>query len=264
METIRSGIFATNGDVAFTLPKEELEKFINSDKLGLLSLKCKSILPSYTLLHYCEELMQTFIKMQSLLNFVDIINEYKVPLENFYIRTQSKELLPYEELNSSEISTLSFDKANETSFICLIFDNECNKEFFEQFKKTQRPDIYVKLQDCLYPLYDFKQKKSVHLKSLSINSPGIMTFIGALGTIVSIYCNIQKEHRDDILSQSQLSGNLLQNTERISNLYKQLNDPNTPEQMKTYIRSILNPVMAKQSQIINNLGINQISIDEIV
>ena len=91
-----------------------------------------------------------------------------------------------------------------------------------------------------------------------------MTFIGALGTIVSIYCNLQKEHRDDILSQSQLSGNLLQNTERISNLYKQLNDPNTPEQMKTYIRSILNPVMAKQSQIINTLGINQISIDEIV
>ena len=127
METIRSGIFATNGDVAFTLPKEELEKFNNSDKLGLLSLKCKSILPSYTLLHYCEELMQTFIKMQSLLNFVDIINEYKVPLENFYIRTQSKELLPYEELNSSEISTLSFDKANETSFICFIFYNECNK-----------------------------------------------------------------------------------------------------------------------------------------
>ncbi|MCR5189214.1 MAG: hypothetical protein K6C97_09785 [Treponema sp.] len=264
METIRYGIFATEGSLAISLPKEELDKFVDSDGLGELSIKCKTILPSYTLLHYCEELMQSFIKIQSLINLVDIINEYEIPLNNFFIRTQSKELLPYEELNSSETSTLSFEKASETNFICLIFDNECNKEFFEQFKKAQRPDIYVRGQDCLYPLYDFKRKNAIHLKSLSINSPGLMTFIGALGSIVTVYCNLQKDHREDILFQSQLSGNLLQNADRIANLYKQLDDPNTPEQIKTYIRSILDGVMAKQSQIVNTLGIEQISIDEIV
>ena len=37
METIRNGIFATTGNLAFSLSKDELEKFLDSDTLGLLS-----------------------------------------------------------------------------------------------------------------------------------------------------------------------------------------------------------------------------------
>ncbi len=124
METIRNGIFTTTGNIALSLSKEELDKFVDSDKLGLLTIKCKTILPSYTLLHYCEELIQTFIKVQSMCNFVDIINNYAIPLNNFFIRTQSKDLFPYNDINSSKTTTLSFDKANQMNFICLVFENK--------------------------------------------------------------------------------------------------------------------------------------------
>ncbi len=156
---------------------------------------------------------------------------------------------------------LSYSEAKSKEFCCLIHKDTINSEFFDIFKKLQRPDIYLSINDCLYPLYDINQKNAIHLKSLSVNSPGKMSFLGAIDTLASTYKNLQDNKRAEIIFQSQLSGELLHTLEAYASLQSKLNTPNIPAGARNYIESMSNEILAKQTQLATYLHIKEISLD---
>ena len=261
MKTIRPGIFGTAGDIALSMDYEKIDSYLNKQRNAVLTLKCKYILPSYTLLHYCEEFIQTFLKQQTLSNLLDIINEFDVSLSSIYISTKHKELLPYNIKDNSKTNLLSYHDAKFKDFCCLIHNETINSEFFDIFKKLQRPDIYILMDDYLYPLYDINQRSAIHLKSLSVNSPGTMSFFGSIDSLSSTFKNLQDNKRADILFKSQLSGELLNTLERYASLQSKLNSSNIPDGARIYIESLSKEILAKQSQLATYLNIKEMSID---
>lgn len=261
MKSIRKSNFGTVSDLSLSITQEEIEKYIDNQRLGLLTLKCKYVYPSWTLLHYGEQLVQTSLKIQSLFTLLDYFIDLHIDFNTIFIRNSYKEILPTNNLESSKTELVPYDEIEDSNYTSLIKNNEINQYFFDIFKNTCRPDIYIAMEKGLYPIYDIKQKNAIHLKNISVNSPGILGFLGALDPLTASYCRLKEEDRKKILFSSQLSEQLLKNMEHMISLDEKLNSPNVTPQMKIYIQNMLDALMMKQAQLVKQLNIKEISFD---
>jgi hypothetical protein len=108
--------------------------------------------------------------------------------------------------------------------------------FWQSFNRLKRSDVLVKLQDCWVPLYDSSYQIAVQLRKITVESPAEI-IIQSLKPIVEIWKTLQEKEEIKLKNDFNINKLSLENLKLIMEIAKDLNSPDLPPLIKSYIQN---------------------------
>ena len=128
------------------------------------------------------------------------------------------------------------------------------------FSYKHRPLVLVLKDDFWFPIYNYTFNSSVVLKSISVNSPAIITLLTGLSIAIGIVLSLRKDEREEKLTNAQIhyynsaaEKELAEKRLAEERLHQLINDPTVLSEAKTYLRD---NALYLQNNIKNKLNQN--------
>ena len=227
---------------------------LKEKKVDSLVVEGKYNLPSWTLIHYCHETINTSIKLNIISLIVDLVKKGK-KFSDFSIIPYSFDLYP----NKTQ---KSFTEKQSKKFISIEEDSFIDCEFWRILKKVDRPYVLIKDEEKWEPLLDFEDNINLKIKSIIVNSPPKITFEGIGSTINDLRFGKEREVRTARESDLRQMSQAMDNFSKLLSITEQLENANISQGNKAYLRQLYANIVLKQIDLNERLGINPRQVNE--
>jgi hypothetical protein len=240
---------------------EVLDKAI----VARISLYCKYEIPTWTLLQYCKKTLSTAIKFTTILNMLELIKNGKSS-NDFAIEIGSKELYPvigniekYKEYFINKY--YKYSEKWERSLVKLLSKDNDSREFWHLISNQERPNVLVKDLSAWLPIYQENKRTATYIKSISVNSPPLISLEGMGEVINDLRFGKEREIRTEIDWQNKQISNAVANISKILDSSAKLNDPMIPDGIRAYAKEIYASLLIKQQNLNERVGLDSAKIE---